>query len=82
MLLISIILILFFLIVSGFSQRFRGLVARHRLSVILVLLCGAGVFVFTLVVIDYFTVDTCLDSGGRWDKERGVCQQQESPNTP
>ena len=82
MLLISAGLVLLFLVALVVSQRFRGLVARHLLGVAVALLGFAGVIVFTLVVTDFFSIDACLDSGGRWDKERRVCQHQEQPSGP
>ncbi|MBK8164194.1 MAG: hypothetical protein IPK65_13975 [Gammaproteobacteria bacterium] len=82
MLLIAACLILLFLVALGVNQRFRELVARHRLGVAVVLLGLAGVIVFAFVATDYFSVDACLDSGGRWDNESEVCQHQEQPSVP
>lgn len=82
MLLIVSSIVLLFLIALGVSQRFRSLVARHRLSFAVALLGLAGVIVFALLTNDYFSVDACLDSGGRWDKEQEVCQHEEQPNVP
>ena len=77
MFLIAASLTLFFLAAFCASQRFREMVARHRLGIAVVLLGLAGVVVFAFVVTDFLLIDACLDNGGRWDKERNACQFRE-----
>ncbi|MDT0498955.1 hypothetical protein RM530_16550 [Algiphilus sp. W345] len=82
MLLIAASLALLFLVALGVSQRFRASVARHRLGVAVVLFGTAGAIVFAFVASDYFSIDACLDDGGRWNKEREVCEYQEPSSAP
>lgn len=82
MIIITVGLLLSLLIALGISQRFRSLVVQHRRLCIATLLGLIGVIVFAFVVVDYFSVDACLDSGGRWDKKREVCQHEESSAVP
>lgn len=37
----------------------------------IVVLVAAGVW----LLIDYFTIDACLDGGGRWNYASGVCER-------
>ncbi|MGH8538577.1 MAG: hypothetical protein ACREXM_19570, partial [Gammaproteobacteria bacterium] len=60
----------------------RQSLVRHRLGFVAALLVAGGVIVFLLVATDYFSVDACLDSGGRWDKEQAVCQHEEHQDAP
>jgi len=77
MLLIAASLALLFLVALGVSRRFRTSVARHQLGVAVALLGVAGIIVLALVIGDYFSVDACLDDGGRWNKDREICEYQE-----
>jgi hypothetical protein len=71
--------ILLFFIALGVSQRFRHLVIQHKLGLAVIACTLAGVTGLAWVVeFDYFPVDACLDSGGRWDKAREICLYEES----
>jgi hypothetical protein len=76
--------IFLFLVALGASQRFRGLIIRHRLSVVvmMVLFGMVGAIGFAFSMSDYFSVDACLDDGGRWNKESEICEYQEPSNVP
>jgi len=41
-----------------------------------------GVIVFAFIAGDYFSVDACLDGGGRWNKDREVCEHREPSSVP
>lgn len=81
MLLIVASLILLFLVALGLSQSFRKLVSRHRFGMAVLFTSVAGLVILAFVAIDYLSVDACLDGGGRWDYERGVCQHEEPSST-
>ena len=44
-----------------------------------VLLIAAALLLiaFAYWMKDYLDVDKCLDSGGRWNYEKGICEYQE-----
>lgn len=44
-----------------------------RKSMVLLVAIGLIAVVTAYFLNDYFTVDRCLDSGGRWDRSAGRC---------
>ena len=71
------ILVLLFLISLGVSARFRSLILRHPMRFAAAVFGAIVLMAFALVVGGYFSVDACLDGGGRWDKASEACQYQQ-----
>lgn len=77
MLLILCSLIALVLLLLGLSTRFRALVARRLTIFVVAMFVIVGAALFFGFAPDFFTIDMCLDRGGRWDKERKICQYAE-----
>lgn len=68
--LISIILII--LLATRFKLRGRGTAILVSILALVVIISSA--LLFARMVSDYFSVDKCLDNGGRWDETTKSCQ--------
>jgi hypothetical protein len=54
-------------------KNIEGSREMRRRNIIIVAASVILVVVVGLLIKDYFTVDRCLDSGGRWSHDEGRC---------
>ena len=73
-----VVLVLILIVVS---RRFKAFVICHRWGFAIALIILAGMIVVAFLITGYSSVDACLDSGGRWNKETSSCQHEESEDT-
>lgn len=78
MALITIGFFLIILIVIALGRRSQGLAAKRRWLVLVAVLGLVMACITVLVATDFFSIDACLDKGGRWDAEIKACQYEET----
>lgn len=68
------------LLAAIYSSRFRQFFIKHRLMAATAIAFVAVVVLFTPMATKYFSVDACLDSGGRWNKFENKCEYEKKEN--
>lgn len=54
---------------------------KTKLIVIAIISCGLGMYL-GWEANTFLSIDGCLDAGGRWDYQRGLCEGIEPKQTP
>ncbi|TWH76525.1 hypothetical protein LX59_00563 [Azomonas agilis] len=75
-----IIILLALLGTLSFNQNFRSIFICYRSIILTVLFSLAGIAALVFFTIDYFSIDTCLDAGGRWIRELKICLYEKPIN--
>ncbi|RBP75696.1 hypothetical protein DET64_103298 [Marinobacter nauticus] len=76
MILFTMFLGVFVLLAAIFSAQFRRFFIKHRLVAATAIALLVVVALVSPMAAKYFSVDACLDSGGRWNEFENKCEYE------